>query len=201
MNCSSRIVLGIIAVVAGLSGSASATTLNVPWDYPTIQAAIDAATPLDTIAVAAGVFTEDINFNGHSNLLYSMGGASSTTIVGTITINNGESANAIVRGFTVDGGRVETSLSSPRFENCVFENGSGSLLGGAVHCWGGSPFFADCIFRNNTSSYAGGALEFFATIDGRAVDCTFIGNSVNGNSSNGGGGAVSFRNGSGSVTR
>jgi len=48
------------------------TTNYVPADYPTIQAAIDAASVLatDTILVAPGVYNEAINFNGKSlNLL------------------------------------------------------------------------------------------------------------------------------------
>lgn len=43
--------------------SADPTTIRVPDDYPTIQEAINAASPGDTIQVAAGTYYERVTVN------------------------------------------------------------------------------------------------------------------------------------------
>lgn len=47
--------------LAVAAGSADAATINVPANFPTIQGAIDAALPGDTIVVAKGVYEEVLN--------------------------------------------------------------------------------------------------------------------------------------------
>ena len=41
--------------------------INIPEDYPTIQAGIDFAYDGDMVLVSAGAFDENINFNGNYN--------------------------------------------------------------------------------------------------------------------------------------
>ncbi|HMM80945.1 MAG TPA: hypothetical protein PKC65_13075 [Pyrinomonadaceae bacterium] len=80
--------------------SPSGVTLNVPGTYPTIQAAINAANPSggDTIAVAAGSYTEQISAGKCVSIVGS--GVSSTTIFAPATMVDstvpGGSARAIV---------------------------------------------------------------------------------------------------------
>ena len=45
----------------GLTAAATAADLNVPADYPTIQAAVNAAQTNDTIHIAPGVYIGQVN--------------------------------------------------------------------------------------------------------------------------------------------
>jgi hypothetical protein len=62
---------GLIAALAlfALAGVCNATIINVPDDYATIQAGIDASEDGDTVLVQPGRYVENIDFNGHSIVL------------------------------------------------------------------------------------------------------------------------------------
>lgn len=49
-----------LIVLTAIAAPAQANSLAVPRDYPTIQAAVDAAAPGDTVRVGPGVFTEEL---------------------------------------------------------------------------------------------------------------------------------------------
>ncbi|UCE99799.1 MAG: hypothetical protein JSV82_01670, partial [Planctomycetota bacterium] len=70
----------MMAVLLCLCGSAGAATLNVPGDSNTIQAAIDAASYGDTVAVATGTYEENIILKSGVEVIGA--GASATTIDG-----------------------------------------------------------------------------------------------------------------------
>ena len=65
-----------------LSAPAIAADLDVPAQYPTIQAAIDAATNGDRVLVAPGTYVENINYDGKDITIRSTGGSQQTTIDG-----------------------------------------------------------------------------------------------------------------------
>ena len=98
-------------VSIGLPGVSAAATLNVPEDFATIQACIDAAVSgVDECAVASGTYHETINFLGKAITVRSSGGADVTTIDATglggsvVTCASGEGPNTVLDGFTITGG-------------------------------------------------------------------------------------------------
>jgi serine protease len=91
------------------ANATAATVLHVPHDYPTIQSAIDAAATGDTVLVAAGTYSETIDFQSKAITVESESGAASTTINGDgvsavviMSANDGETP--VLRGFTVRNG-------------------------------------------------------------------------------------------------
>jgi len=99
----------------------SAAMIEVPGDYPAIQAAINASVSGDTIVVSPGAYFENINFRGKNIVLTSLyyldadtSYISSTIINGSNPVNpdtascvifcSGEDSTAVLQGFTITGG-------------------------------------------------------------------------------------------------
>ncbi|MFH1893549.1 MAG: hypothetical protein ABIK83_12815 [Candidatus Zixiibacteriota bacterium] len=146
------------------------TTVRVPGDHATIQAAIDAidsATTGWTVLVADGEYTgegnRDISFKGKQITVRSVNGAGSTII------NCEADSSDPHRAFIFDGGEDSTS----RLEGFTIKNGYANE-GGAILC-NDSPVITGCIFSNNTAYSAGGAL-YMLTSSSRVLSCSFIHN-------------------------
>jgi hypothetical protein len=136
-------------------------TLRVPADYPTIQAAINAASVLtsDTVLVSPGVYNESVNFNGKAALLISANGPSATIInppagFPAISFGSSETTNSIVSGFTITNAGISVSYSSPTIiSNTLVNCGNGD----GIHNYGGSPN----IIANMITGCGGSGITFF----------------------------------------
>jgi len=97
--------------------------IRVPADYPTIQAAIDAANPDETVLASEGTYLEQINFKGKKRLIVASefladgdtSHISKTIIDGSLAPDpdsasvvyfiSGEDSTSILCGFTIQGGK------------------------------------------------------------------------------------------------
>lgn len=155
--------------------SSRATILHVPsHDYLTIQPAIDACDPGDTVLVAPGTYAgpgnKDLNFSGKNIVLLSEMGAIQTVIdcEGSgrgMIFSAGETASSIVEGFTFKngdgdgtrGGGVDISGASPKFKSCRIESCS-TVIGGGVFVESGNPIFSYCSIEDNIAADNGGGV-------------------------------------------
>jgi hypothetical protein len=113
----------LTAGVLWMATTARAAIINVPADYPTISAAVAAASPGDEIVVAPGTYNENVLINKNNLTLRSSGGKAVTTIIGTLSGGNGtvmidNGINGVTigksgQGFTIIGydgpGGIETA--------------------------------------------------------------------------------------------
>ena len=63
MNRLETLTISLVIVIVGTS--LKATIINIPQDYLTIQAGIDASNNGDTVLVQSGTFVENIDFTAN----------------------------------------------------------------------------------------------------------------------------------------
>jgi len=148
-------VRAAVLVAALVPLAASQTTILVPDDMPTIQAAIDAAANGDTVLVSPGTYVENVDFLGKDIRVEATDGPIATTIDGggashVVRFIAGESPAAQLSGFTLtngcacntpgtpgaNGGGVLIVGSSPIIERCII-TGNHADLPGTAGGWGG----------------------------------------------------------------
>jgi len=152
------------------------TTLHVPSNYPTIQAAIDAL-KMDnfTIKVADGVYTgagnTNINFKGKAITVKSENGPANCIIdcenkARGFIFNTYEENDSILEGFTITngfssdfGGGMYFSGSSPTVMNCkIIRCRTTNIYGGGLYCSSGSAKISNCLISLNSSGREGGGI-------------------------------------------
>jgi hypothetical protein len=193
----------LAATLAGLSPAEAVVVANqiqVPAGVATVQGAIDAAAPGDTVVVAAGTYHEHLDFEGKAIEVRSSAGPASTTIDGdgvshVVRFHTNEGRASVLRGFTIThglaavtivGGGVSIEFASPTIvDNVITANDGASHDGGGIGSVGGSPLIQGNHVLGNHNVPAGAGGGIFAVGAG-----VVIGNLIEDNSAGGGGGAL-----------
>jgi len=133
-----------------IKGIVTPQVLKVPSEYSTIQVAIDATNESDTVLVADGTYTENLNISKDIKII-SENGAEKTIIDGgkiTHVIGFGSSTtrDCVLDGFTVtNGGNA---------------NGDSDDGAGGINVWGGSPTLRNLIIKGNRrDKWSGGGIH------------------------------------------
>ena len=194
-----------LAVTCFLTSTCLCSVINVPADQPTIQAGINAAGNGDTVLVAPGTYTENVNFMGKAITVRSSGGAKATIIDGggagsVVTFSSGETLKSVLKGFTITnghalfgGGGIEISSSSPTIVSNVIKNNSACNGDGIEVSFGSPMILRNKIIGNKQSGCSGGTGGGGIEIGGAAA-AQVIGNVIeNNDAGNGiGGGGISL---------
>lgn len=156
------------------------TVLDVPATFPTIQAAINAAAPGDTVLVAPGTYVQRIDFLGKNIVVRSSDGPWVTTIAGTglqtpIIQTALTPITARLQGFTVTGA-VSNPVVASQFTGTALDSG---MTGNAVTL-SGSAEIDDCVFTGNVGTIAG-IVQLRAIASGRprVTRSLFVANNPN----------------------
>ena len=157
------IIAGVVITFA--FGDVSATIINVPADYDTIQVAINASADGDTVLVADGHYYERINFYGKGILLTSefmldddtihiqntiidadtsvLGVADTGSVVCFV---NSEDSTSVIKGFTIQNGIGIIDNYNNRW-------------GGGIYCFiNSSPTISNNTIIGNSANYYGGGI-------------------------------------------
>ncbi len=150
-------------ILTALAGPALGATINVPADYPTIQAGIDAASDGDTVLVGFDTYVENINFLGKAITvkgleMFGMIPVIDGNLTGSVvTFDSGETQDAVLDGFKITngssisgGGGIKCDAdSSPTIMNCTIWDNIGFGYCGGIFSFSGSPTIMNCDITDN----------------------------------------------------
>jgi len=194
-----------------LAAGAGADTYIVRPDgtgnFPTIQAAVDAALDGDVIELSDGVFigpgNRDIDYLGEAVTIRSQSDLPEVCVIDCegspadehrgFIFQSGEGPESgledvtITNGFIASGewplnagGGILCRLeSSPTISKVIFEGNTGLVGGGGMECTGGSsPSLSACRFLDNKAPDDAAGAEGTFVSSSHFVDCEFYGNSA-----------------------
>ncbi len=175
-NISVSLVISVL--LFGTVGTVAAGTITVradgTGDYPTIQAAINAANVGDEVELIAGTYTGsgnwDINFSGKAITVQGTDPNDPQIVETTIidcndppsgahygfVFNSGETSQTTLAGLSItnatDGALWLENRSNPTIRNCNLYGNKGSQV---IMCKGSSPYIRACQICNNPAGVNG----------------------------------------------
>jgi Right handed beta helix region len=172
-----------LALCAGIA-AAQATHL-VPSDFPTIQAAVNAAVDGDTVSIAAGTYAEAVLVSGKSLRLVGAGpnlttiDATGTGTAALAAINPPVGSLMKIESMRLTGGSGYLAPGQPSF---VGAGGGGLAVTRNVSLFGQGPYdpmlIRDCRIDGNQAPGGGGAWIVGADADVIVEDCQFLNNTT-----------------------
>jgi hypothetical protein len=164
-------------------------------DFPTIQAAVNAATGGDVIELANGTFTgvgnRDIGYLGKAITIRSESGNPETCVIDCeggpyrgFNFHTGEGPNSVLEGVTVTngnpsdwGGAIRVIDAWPTITRCIFRRNQAYGEGGAVITdMMAHPSFSECVFEENYAIDGGAVTSCSIGYPPTFTRCTFIRN-------------------------
>ena len=156
----------LVVLVAALP--AYARIINVPADFPTIQAGIDASVNGDTVLVAPGEYHENINPEGRNIVITGVGSPDTTIVQGYIRFDHNEDSTCIFQGFKVIGQGLDPRIdvlpivfienSSPKITANILRSNTSGGYGGGVGIANSAATIRDNIIERNWGWVWGGGL-------------------------------------------
>jgi parallel beta-helix repeat protein len=149
---------------------AFAETLDVPAEYGSIQAGLNASADGDTVLVQPGTYVENIVWPIVNGIKLIAAGDTSDTFI------DGNQVERVI--YMSSGGVIDTTTVIHGF---TIRNGSSSGDGGGIYCYSSSPTISNCNIAGNhsISEISAGGGMFFHISSPIISDCTISGNSAN----------------------
>ncbi|HEX6677524.1 MAG TPA: right-handed parallel beta-helix repeat-containing protein [Actinomycetes bacterium] len=195
----------VVVALPGARQAAAATTLRVPQDFPTIQAAIDAAVAGDTVSVSPGTYVERIDYQQKAITVESTDGPATTIIDGNqaggvvrIVANAGETP--VLRGFTIrngtdpffgDGAGISTTGGPALIEGNRVTGNAGCAGSGIAAEFSSATIRGNVVSGNHPSGCSGGTGGGGILIGGDGT-VKVLGNTITGNATAADGGGISL---------
>jgi len=191
-----RVILTILTLMLA-AGLAVAAIINVPGDYTTIQAGINAAVDGDTVLIADGVYTgtgnKNLDFNGKAIWVMSENGADNCIIDCQNSgrgfyFHNGETSSSILIGLTIKNGSMGGFFlynCEPVISHCIIKDHNTT----GIICSASDPTIEYCVISGNSTGSTGGGISCSFS-NPTISNCTFYGNNAHT------GGAIALSNNS-----